>query len=278
MVEMQLTETRREELAALLSDESRLNAQFPKVADYLDMAPRLPGTGNQQLDATFDLRLVHYMTDLESTSVNPYWDIVEPLVFEHDGRLVVNGDNPNGSARLGYAEMVLQSAYAYAIPSPATLEWVADICDGRAVVELGAGRGYWAFQMANSGIEIDAYDVDPPDERANVSFMPTAGQADTWYPVRALNELAANAPNWPNQVLFLCWPPGWGDAMASRALAEFERAGGQCLIYIGEPQGGKTGDDAFFERLLERWKPVSKDAQFVSWWNVSDAATAWARR
>jgi hypothetical protein len=80
-----------------------------------------------------------------------------------------------------------------------------------------------------------------------------------------------------DNVLFLCWPPGWGDTMASDALAAFEAAGGDRLVYIGELKGGKTGDDAFFDALAAGWRLESTDAEFVSWWNLSDTAQGWVR-
>ena len=70
-------------------------------------------------------------------SDNPYWATVGPSVFDHDGRRVVNGGDPQGSARLGYAEMFLQAAYSYAIPSPETIRWVAEFSDGRPILERG---------------------------------------------------------------------------------------------------------------------------------------------
>lgn len=45
MTELALTTDRRDELAALLGDEERLRAEYPKVAEYLDTAPMLAGTG-----------------------------------------------------------------------------------------------------------------------------------------------------------------------------------------------------------------------------------------
>lgn len=106
MVELALTAERRNELAALLDDEERLRAEYPKVSDYLDMAPNLAGTGNVRVDAAFDLRFVHYVTGGSSVSANPYWDLVEPFVSEHEGRRMVNGGNPEGSARMAYAQMI----------------------------------------------------------------------------------------------------------------------------------------------------------------------------
>jgi hypothetical protein len=66
--------------------------------------------------------------------------------------------------------------------------------------------------------------------------------------------------------------------MASEALRSFEEQGGRRLVYIGEPKGGKTGDDAFFDALASRWRLESFDEQFVSWWNLADVAQSWTRQ
>lgn len=270
-----LTRERWAELRALLSDEQRLQAEYPKVAEYLDMASGLSGTNDAQADSAFDLRFVHYMTGGGLISPNPYWDIVAPSVSEREGRRVVDGGRSGGSARLAFAQMILQATYAYAIPSPETIGWMAQFCSGRPVVEIGAGRGYWAAQMSRAGITVDAYEIDPPDKAHNVSFPQVNGQTDVWYPVTGID--AAREAAWSDHVLFLCWPPGWGDTMASDILAQFEVAGGDRLIYIGEPKGGKTGNDAFFEALSSHWKLESTDRAFVSWWNLDDAAQGWIR-
>jgi hypothetical protein len=216
------------------------------------------------------------MTSAEPTSGNPYWEIVAPSVSERAGRRVVDGGNPQGSAQLAFAQMILQAAYAYAIPSPQTIEWVTRFSDGRPIIELGAGRGYWAAQLSRAGHGVHAYELEPPDTNDNASFPRATGQANVWFPVAGLDRLAA--ADLTDSALLLCWPPGWGDSMASDALTAYEAAGGDRLIYIGEPKGGKTGDDAFFDALSERWKLESTDSSFVSWWNLADAAQGWTRR
>lgn len=276
MAKLNMTSSRWDELTALLKDEQRLRVEYPKVAEYLDIAARLAGTGDDQADAQFDLRLVHYMTGGSDVSSNPYWDIVEPFVFEHDRRRVVNGGRLEGSARLAFAQMLLQATYAYAIPAPQTIEWMADFCGDLPIVELGAGRGYWAAQLAHSGLTVDAYDSEPPDKTNNTSFPGAAGQADLWHPVGALTEFA-NRTRPADYALFLCWPPGWEDAMSSEALTLFEDAGGKRLVYIGESKGGKTGNDAFFDALSARWRLDSLDPHFVSWWTDADVAQGWVR-
>ncbi|WP_280235826.1 hypothetical protein [Nocardia cyriacigeorgica] len=275
MTALALTPERRSELAALLGDESRLRAEFPKVAEYLDTAPMLAGTGNQDADAAFDLRFVHYMTGGGAECANPYWDIVAPSVAVDAERRVVNGGSPIGSVRLGFVQTILQSTYAYAVPSPETLSWIRTFSGGRRVLELGAGRGYWAKQLADHGIDVGAFDSEPPDTTANPSFPGAEGQRDVWFPVAGLDQFDTELDG--ESVLFLCWPPGWGNPMASTALEKFEARGGRRVIFIGEPQGGKTGDDAFFARLTEAWTLESEDSQHVSWWNLGDVAQGWVR-
>ncbi|MFI1913632.1 hypothetical protein [Nocardia sp. NPDC020380] len=278
MTDLVLSAERRSWLAELLGDEKRLRAEYPRVAEYLETAGMLPGSGDERADAAFDLRMVHYLTGGESETGNPYWDIVGPAVFEQEGCRVVNGGRVKGSARLGFAQTILQAAYAYAIPSPETLGWVSGFCAGRPLVELGAGRGYWAAQLARAGVRVDAYDFEPPDAAENVSFPSAQGQPDVWYPVGDVARFTERSHAGADYVLMLCWPPGWGNTMASDSLAEFARAGGERLVFIGEPKGGKTGNDAFFDALAAGWEPAAQDARYVSWWNLSDVAQGWVRR
>lgn len=276
MEQLAFTAERRRQLATWLDDEQQLEAEYPKVAQYLRMASGLPGTGDSEADAAFDLRFLHYMTGGQQVSANPYWDIVAPSVSERDGRRVVDGGNPEGSAQLSYAQMMLQATYAYAIPSPQTIEWMAKFCGGRPLVEVGAGRGYWAGQLSRSGLGTHAYELEPPDQQENISFPRVKGQVDLWSPVSTTDVL--DFSDWADHVLFLCWPPGWGNTMASDTLAAFEAAGGARLVYIGEPKGGKTGNDAFFDALSARWTLETADPRFVSWWNLADVAQGWVRQ
>lgn len=276
VAELALTPERRDQLRAYLGSDQLLRNEYPQVARYFDAVPGLSGTGNDQADANFDVRFLHFMTGGQRVSENPYWEIVAPDVFEHEGRRVVNGGNASGSGRLAYAQTILQEAYAYAIPSPETINWLARFCGGRSLVELGAGRGYWASQLSHAGIQVAAYELEPPDQTDNISFPRVRGLDHVWHPVSGLDgyKLAEEG----DKVLFLCWPPGWGNTMASEALTAFERSGGNRLVFIGEPRGGKTGDGAFFDGLADRWSLESVDPLFVSWWNLADVAQGWVRR
>ncbi|MET7769406.1 class I SAM-dependent methyltransferase [Nocardia sp. NPDC005366] len=278
MTTFRLSPERRDELAALLGDEHRLRDAYPAIADYLDSAPRLAGTGDDAADSAFDLRLLHYLTG--GAADNPYWEIVGPAVASGPAirghRREANGGNHRGSARLGFAQTVLQSAYSYAIPAPETLDWITACCNGRRVVELGAGRGYWAAQLARRGVDVLAFDAAPPGIRSNLSFPRTSGVPLSWHPVGDLADFSR--ADITDAVLLLCWPPGWSDPMSSEALNAYREAGGDRLIYIGEPRGGRTANDTFFATLEVEWVLADQDPDFVAWWNLADVAQYWRTR
>ena len=267
-----LTPERRDELADLLDDDRRFRATYSAVADYLDAAPMLTGTGDVAADQAFDLRLLHFMTG--GVSANPLWDIVGPLVaVDESGRRVIRG-----GSRLAYAQTVLQEAFSYAVASPETLEWVAARTPGRGIVEVGAGRGYWAELLRAAGVDVLAYDSAPPDRAENESFGLRSGPRQAWGSVGDLGDLEAAekvAGLYVDRALMLCWPPGWGDRMSIDALEAFERGGGTRLIYVGEPRDGRTGCPDFFDRLDSAWHLVDTDDHFVTWWNLRDQAQCW---
>lgn len=272
---MDLEPERREQLLSLLDNESLLKAEYPKLAEYLDVAPSLSGTGDDERDGEFELRMIEVLTRSSASAQNPYWEIVAPAVSEVGGRRVVDGGHPNGSARLAFAQTVLQDAYAFAVIAPETVRWMVGTSGNGGVMELGAGRGYWAAQLEHSGIKVDAYDIEPPSSVRGATYAASGSRSGTWTKVHNLAELEPSEMG--SRTLLLCWPPGWGDTMASDILKTFEDAGGEKLIYVGEPRGGKTGDDLFFDGLAARWRMDSEDQNFVSWWNNSDLAQAWTR-
>ena len=254
-----LTDRQRTALLALLEDGARLRAEFPAVAGYLDTAPLLRGTESIEHDAAFDLSFAYILTQYDGP--NPYWTLIEDSVSAGEEGRVIDGGSLNGSPRLGFAATILQDVYAHAVPSPSTIEWIGSVAQGRSIIDIGAGRGYWVAQLARAGLDVHAYDIEIPDK--------------VWHVVQPVPEIPWIQAE--EQVLMLCWPPGWADPMASTVLERFTEAGGRRLIYIGEPQGGKTGDDAFFHALKNGWKRQSVDSQYVRWWNLNDQAGYWER-
>jgi hypothetical protein len=125
--------------------------------------------------------------------------------------------------------------FAFAVPTDEALDAIVAVSPG-GVVELGAGTGYWAYLLHDRGIDVVAYDADPPPSPTNPWF---AG-SEPWFPVQPGTEEAVEQHS--ARTLLLVWPTrneDWPAAAAER----FHRAGGRTLVYVGEPPGGATGDD-----------------------------------
>jgi hypothetical protein len=71
----------------------------------------------------------------------------------------------------------------------------------------------------------------------------------------------------------LCWPP-YADGMAQQALARYE---GARVIYIGEGEGGCTGDDVFHAALAEQWK-LAASYEIPQWDGLHDDVRVYVRR
>ncbi|MFI2231477.1 hypothetical protein [Nocardia testacea] len=276
MTGLVLRPERRTELAALLDDGPRLTAEYPKVAEYLDTAPMLSGTGNPEADAAFDLRFMHYMTGGSTAFGNPYWEIVGPAVGTDGERRVVNGGSANGSVQPGFVQTVLQARLRLRDPLSRdagldeNVQWRAH--GGRA------GCRSWVLGATTGGPGRDGEGVRfrAAGHHRKPVLPGYPGPARGLVPGRRSREFAAALD--ADSVLFLCWPPDWGNTMASEALELFESRGGRRLVFMGEPKGGKTGDDAFFDRLSSAWSLESVDEQYVSWWNLADVAQGWVRQ
>lgn len=135
----------------------------------------------------------------------------------------------------------LVERFGFAVPDEPALQAIIDHSpDG--VVEIGAGLGYWAHLLADRGADVVAYDIAPPPSPDNTWF---AGR-EPWFPVAAGDErvVAAHA----TRTLLLVWPTrneDWG----ADAVLQHGSGGGQRLVYVGEPPGGRTGDSRLHAAL-----------------------------
>jgi hypothetical protein len=251
-------------------------------------------------------------------SVNPFWDLVRTLPdggMGFDDRWRPTAYGMVATADGGYDRDAslpnrrdLTRQFAWAIPSPDTLAWIVKQLDGRPVVEVGAGTGYWAWQLHQLGVDVVAFDSHPPDQvpnwfhsqhakvwhvftqadqdKMNERYGPLMeaweywkkrpeGERNGWevfFPVAMADALAV--PSFPDRVLFLCWPP-YSNEMATDALNTYA---GDTLVFIGEGEGGCTGDDSFFKVLEERWAEVAMFAEHVQWDGLHDNVWVYSRK
>ena len=151
----------------------------------------------------------------------------------------------------------LVEKYAWAIPCPASIDWLSKF---GPIVEVGAGNGYWAYEISRAGGDIIAYDK--------------VVAAKCWHPVIEMDAAEAAALH-PDRALFLCWPP-YNDSMATRAAKSYIEAGGETILYIGEGKHGCTADDTFFYSF-DRWDetPECMENAVPNWDGIHDEFKVW---
>lgn len=267
-----------------------------------------------------------YEGGLASRAINnPYWDAVKNLPHDdlaswrNDGRFYPRSYPEIGAVRrqrlsgegvqldpetskawdTGPSRTELVKKYAFAIPSPATLEWLVEKLDGRPVLEVGAGTGYWAWMLTQMGIDVIAADNLPPNEGKNGYFSYRTEYKDVWEKlpdggdrvIRTEERISEPGPVYHpitkvkaydlrylrqerERALLLIWPPYASD-MADRVLQAYK---GDTVFYVGEGEGGCTGNDAFHQRLGKHWQYEDDDPGFVSWSMINDRLEMYTRR
>lgn len=129
------------------------------------------------------------------------------------------------------------SRYAFAIPTADALRAIARVSP-QGVIEIGAGAGYWAGLLHQFGVDIVAFDPEPAPSSNNTWFSGT----HPWHDV--LRGDHHQVSQHPQRSLLVVWPTK-NEIWAAEALERYFVCGGQCVIYVGEPPGGRTGDDVF---------------------------------
>lgn len=126
--------------------------------------------------------------------------------------------------------------YSWAIPGANAL---AKIAKHGPVLEVGAGKGYWARLVSELGANVLATDAKPWPE--------------PFYPVERLDAVDAVQQHGKGRNLLMVWPP-LGSSMALNALSSYLLVAqpGSRIFYVGEGSYGCTGCDVFHHMLDER--------------------------
>ena len=154
----------------------------------------------------------------------------------------------------------LVKKYAWAIPTPEAIDKCVEHSPN-GIVEIGAGGGYWAKLLRESGLEVAAFDTAPHSNHH------VEGE---WSEVRYGGP--KKAARFPERTLFLCWPP-YDTPMARNTLRAFT---GEKFIFIGEDDGGCTGNAAFFKLLAREWEELEY-VPLPQWPGIHDGLTVYRR-
>ena len=152
-------------------------------------------------------------------------------------------------------------AYAWAVTCPEALEALVAL---GPLVEIGAGTGWWAMRITETGGNVVAYDTEPYDNHWS---------AGRWAEV---SEGGPEKAAWhADRAMFLCWPP-YTSPMAAQAVRMHRDFGGTTVAIIGEGPGGCTGDDDLCAQLDEHYVLVA-EIDIPQWEGLHDYLTIWRR-
>lgn len=154
--------------------------------------------------------------------------------------------------------------YSFAIPSD---EALAEIAKHAPILEVGAGSGYWAYELEKRGVDVVATDPWPVSQAGNHYVF-----QKEWTPVIEMAGVEAVAA-YANHTLLLIWPC-YDNPWAADVL---EAYGGETLIFVGESAGGCTADDRFYQLLEERFT-VSLEMDIPQWFGINDYLSVYSRK
>lgn len=136
--------------------------------------------------------------------------------------------------------------FGFTIPTPEAIEALRPYAP---LLEVGAGSGYWSYELRKAGIDVVA--TDPGTGNYSPDGDRQGHWSDHWTDVEVLTAEAAIA-KYPERNLLTIWPdivaPWSGDM-----LAKFT---GKFVCYLGEGNGGFTGTDKFHEILNGQYRDV----------------------
>lgn len=99
---------------------------------------------------------------------------------------------------------VLMHHFGCAVPSYESLEILRIVADGRAVVDMGSGNGYWAFMLRQHGVDVKPVDNAQSEWRANWVSDTTITDGPKW--------LTKNSAGGKDLVLLMVYPVVGGGA------------------------------------------------------------------
>lgn len=205
---------------------------------------------------------------------NPYWEAVrehiKPSFFaldEHSPGQVARpylGPDYDADPTTLPDRQRLVSQYSWSITDPDSLAFVAKYSDGRLVDPI-AGTGYWGSLLGQLGVDVVCYDIAPGDNLWHKS-------APLHMLVQVMDGAAAVAQH-ADRTLLLAWPP-YSEPVGDKILTAYP---GQRVIFMGEDEGGCTGDENMFALLAKGWVPVARHTP-VQWFGLHDEITVYDRR
>lgn len=152
---------------------------------------------------------------------------------------------------------------SWSVPSLSAVKKIANYIGTDKCLEIAAGHGLWTLLLKTEGVSMiatDKFEGYGTDKRITFTDVVDLDHRDA---IKKYSKYNA---------LFMSWPP-FNNPLAYESLKKFK---GDKFIYIGEPKGGCTGDDAFFDLLYKSFKLV-ECIDIPSWPAIFDTLNLYKR-
>lgn len=193
---------------------------------------------------------------------NPYWEAVRHAVKNGEyhwetpniGRFEFER-GPDDPPTLSRNDFV--GRYTWTVTDPPSVEFVAEHAHG-LLVDPMAGTGYWAYVLEPYGVDTACYDLDPEENFWHKN-------QEHWVPIKQMDG-ADSVRLHAGRTLLLSWPP-YSKDVGHRIVTAYQ---GERVIYIGEGEGGCTGDEALHDELDgDGWSLVTTHRP-IQWYGIHD--------
>jgi len=161
------------------------------------------------------------------------------------------------------ARDLFSKKYSWTITDPATVDFVVNNAHS-SVVDPMAGTGWWGYLLQQAGVVVYSYDRNPYPKNHWHSHEP--------HTFVTRRNCTRSVQQHPESTLLLSWPPYKTDDGYNAV----KKYAGHRIIYIGEEQGGCTGNDAMFTEL-QQWNLVAEHRP-VRWPGIHDTVSVYERR
>lgn len=159
--------------------------------------------------------------------------------------------------------MKLVQEYAWAIPN---MEAIRAINTLGSFVEVGAGNGYWSWELRRAGGDVIPTDLLPPLENPHYAFN------KQWLEVEQLSADQA-IRKYRNHNLLTVWPC-YDEDWSAYMLCVFES---EYVVYVGEGAGGCTANNDFHTYLSQAFER-ERIIHLPQWYGIHDNVHIWKRK
>lgn len=139
------------------------------------------------------------------------------------------------------------------------------------VLEVGAGCGCWAKELTRAGVDVVATDPHPPPTESNVDGADYSFDRQL-YSVERLDGLTA-LEKYPGRSLLMVWPC-YFRPWPAEVLRAYR---GEVVCYVGEGEGGCTGNDEFHGLLNWHFREI-ESVTIPQWRGLHDLLYVYRRK